>query len=68
MDVILDRSLDSAKNGTPHENTANSNEIEARALGKATNKPTTNVEKTVRKRKRLSDVLLMHFELMSEGF
>ena len=36
LEVILDSYLDSAENCAPHENTINSNEIEARALGKAT--------------------------------
>ena len=33
-----DSFLDSAESGAPHENTINSNEIEARTLGKATKK------------------------------
>ena len=52
LEVILDSFLDSAESGAPHENTINSNEIEARALGKATKKPPTTEEKTVRKRRR----------------
>ena len=42
FEVGWDSFLDSAESGAPHENNVNSNEIEARALGKATNKnPTT---------------------------
>ena len=60
LEVILNSCLDSAENGAPHENTINSNEIEVRALGKATKQPPTTEEKTVRKRRRKSDTCLMH--------
>ena len=44
LEVILDSFLDTPENRAPHENAVNRNEIEARALGKATKKPPTNVE------------------------
>ena len=61
LEVILDSFHDPAESGAPHDNTVNSNEIEARALGKPTKKPPTNVETTVRTRRRTSDELLMRF-------
>ena len=58
LEVILDSFLDSAESGAPHENTVNSNENEARALGQATKQPPTTEEKTVRKRRRKSDTFV----------
>ena len=52
LEVTLDSCLDSAENGAPHENSINSNEVEVRALGKASKTPPANVENTVRKRRR----------------
>ena len=45
-EFILVTFSDFAKNGAPHESTANSSQIEGRAPGQATKKPSTNEEKT----------------------
>ena len=57
---ILDSFLDTEEDRAPNENTINSNDIEARALGKTTKKLLT-VENTVRKRRRKSDTLVDAF-------
>ena len=44
--VVLDTVSDLAKNGAPHENIANSNEVEGRAAGTAIKEPSKNEENT----------------------
>ena len=68
LEVILNSCLDSAENGAPHENTLNSNEIEIRALGKATNTPPTTEEKTLRKENANQTHFLMLLGLILGGF
>ena len=64
----MDSCLDSAENGAPHENMLTSNEIEARALGKATKKHRTTKEKTDENEDENQTHFLMHFGLILGGF
>ena len=67
LEVIFNSCLDSAENGAPHENTVNSNEIEARALGKATKKLQQLKKKQYENKDDNQTHLLMHFELILGG-